>query len=362
MMFTVATETIERFGSVNTALLEPADEPYAIIPLHGKYGQGKVAKVSLEDVARVRRYRWYCSDRGYVYAYLPITYPRRTFKRLAMHRFILDAPDGVLVDHKKFDKLDNRRSKIRLATHVQNSRNVDRRGKRAKGCRGQYIGTRPHRKRWRAMIKLEGENKDLGSFFTEEEAAQAYDACCRYHYGDFAVCNFEGDEAYSVDEARGRARSRIATQSSKYIGVRWFASAQKWHVVVTHNGISHSLGHYEDEVEAAKAYDACGRYFFGASAPTNFPKGDCLSPNELHYQYLRNHFNAGKRTSAYEGVYQSGTRWRSAIVIDGRQTKVGAFSTEEEAAKAYDACVRFYYPVGSFTNFDGDELTTGTKD
>jgi hypothetical protein len=231
-------------------------------------------------------------------------------------------------------------------------RNVDRRGKR---IGGQYIGTRPHRKRWRAVIKFDGENKDLGSFYTEEDAARAYDACCRYHYGGFAVCNFEGDEAYSVDEARSRARSRIAVQSSQYVGVRWFIHAEKWHVAITQHGTQYSLGHYDDEVEAAKAYDTCARYFFGALARTNFPKGDCLSPNELYRRYLRNHFDAGKRTSAYEGVFQSGTRWRSAIVIDGRQTKVGAFSTEEEAARAYDACVRFYRPFGSFTNFEGTE-------
>ncbi len=46
--------------------LEPDNEPYAIIPLHGKYGQGKVTKVSLEDVARVRRYKWYGNPGGYV--------------------------------------------------------------------------------------------------------------------------------------------------------------------------------------------------------------------------------------------------------------------------------------------------------
>jgi hypothetical protein len=116
----MSTAAIKTTVRVLVIPLEPADEPYAIIPLHGKYGQGKVAKVSLEDVVRVRRYRWYCDARGYVQAYISITYPRRTFKRLLLHRFILDAPDGILVDHKEFDTLDNRRSKIRLATHAQN--------------------------------------------------------------------------------------------------------------------------------------------------------------------------------------------------------------------------------------------------
>ena len=40
-----------------------------------------------------------------------------------LHRFILEPPDGVDVDHKNLDGLDCRRKNMRLATSAQNNSN-----------------------------------------------------------------------------------------------------------------------------------------------------------------------------------------------------------------------------------------------
>jgi hypothetical protein len=344
-----ATKTVVR---VLVIPLEPDNEPYAIIPLHGKYGQGKVAKVSLQDATWARRYRWYATPEFYVVRY--ITLPgKRGFKMPRMHRDILDAPDGVVVDHIFHDRLDNRRGKIRLATHAQNSQNIVRQYERAKG---KYVGTRASWSKWSATVNVNGVKVNLGTYETEKEAALVYDACVRYHYGPLALCNFEGDEAYSVEEARRRAKSKkLARKSSRYRGVKWFQHGGKWHVDISHNGIRHSLGDYDDEIEAAKAYDACARYFFGGSAQTNFPKGETLSPRALYRRNLHSSFERGERTSIYEGVYLKGGRWTCSLKFDNKQKQIGYFASELEAAQAYDACARYYLPAGSFTNFEGTE-------
>jgi hypothetical protein len=329
---------------------EPDSEPYAIIPLHGKYGQGKVAKVSLEDVARVRRFRWYGNPGGYVIKYEQL--PGNKFRCVLMHRFILDAPHGVLVDHRYHDKLDNRRSMIRLADTFQNARNKRKR----KGSKIPYIGVARSWSKWRATIKIDDETYSLGNFHTPEEAALVYDACCRYHFGEFALCNFDGDEKYSVTEARARAdKRRLEEKSSKYVGLTWFSQISRWHAGIRYGGIDYSLGTYDNEVDAAKAYDACARYFYGAAAHTNFLQGESRSPAKQRRLSLQNHRATGRKTSSYNGVWRSRDKWAAAVYINSVQKVIGYFATEVEAAKAYDACMRFYHPVGSFTNFEGTE-------
>lgn len=63
-----------------------------------------------------------------------------------------------------------------------------------------------------------------------------------------------------------------------------------------------------------------------------------------HFSNLRwctrsqNAFNAKNKSgvSRFKGVTRCGTRWRSYITVDGKQTHLGCFATEEEAGKAYN--------------------------
>ena len=47
----------------------------------------------------------------------------KTFSSVKMHRLIMNASAGVQVDHANGDGLDNRRSNLRLCTHVENMHN-----------------------------------------------------------------------------------------------------------------------------------------------------------------------------------------------------------------------------------------------
>lgn len=81
---------------------------------------GQETRIDVADLPRVLTHRWhavwYPSLRGY--------YARasdRSGERL--HRFILNAPLGVDVDHKNHQTLDNRRENLRLASRSQNGQN-----------------------------------------------------------------------------------------------------------------------------------------------------------------------------------------------------------------------------------------------
>ena len=58
--------------------------------------------------------------------------------------------------------------------------------------------------------------------------------------------------------------------SSKYKGVSRFRRDKKWQVSIKNNGKLIFLGHFNNEVEAAKAYDKAAKRIFGEFAFCNF--------------------------------------------------------------------------------------------
>jgi len=104
---------------------------------------------------------------------------------LYLHRVIMAADDGVKVDHRDRDGLNNRRSNLRIATLSQNNANSFRPANRA-GFRGVVaVG-----KKWRAQIRRDGARVYLGLYETPEDAARTYDRAAREAHGEFATLNF----------------------------------------------------------------------------------------------------------------------------------------------------------------------------
>jgi len=158
--------------------------------------QGKVALIDDEDAPRVLAHKWtlLTINRKSKVTY----YARRSVmngdksrsaktRSVLLHRFILDAPDGVQVDHKNLDGLDNRRANLRLATNAQNHCNVPSRPSRI-GFRG--VEMLRHGNGYGARIKVNSELIRIGPFKTAEEAARAYDLMAKHYHGEFATLNF----------------------------------------------------------------------------------------------------------------------------------------------------------------------------
>lgn len=137
-----------------------------------------------EEDASVLKYRWYLSfhkdgSPKYVMASgKPTKY---------LHREIMKPPVGYEIDHINGNKLDNRRSNLRICKRSENLRNRSPFSSKStyKGVENQKGG-----KSWRAAITYDGIFIYTKSFDTEVEAARAYDKLASKLYGEFAKLNF----------------------------------------------------------------------------------------------------------------------------------------------------------------------------
>lgn len=127
------------------------------------------------------------SSTGDFYAWRTICLGIGIYHALYLHREVMQAADGVEVDHRNGDTLDCRRSNLRSATRVQNARNGRvRRASNTSGYKG--VSATPHG-RWRACIVVHARQIWLGSFRTKLEAAGAYDSAALSMFGEFARTN-----------------------------------------------------------------------------------------------------------------------------------------------------------------------------
>ncbi len=112
--------------------------------------------------------------------------------RHALHRLILGNPVGMQVDHIDRNRMNNRKSNLRVCTASQNTCNRSRPKKQLKSnYRGVAFYDRNLKKRYQARIKINGVRIYGPYFETEIEAAKHYDTMAKQYHGEFAVFNFQ---------------------------------------------------------------------------------------------------------------------------------------------------------------------------
>jgi hypothetical protein len=92
------------------------------------------------------------------------------------------------IDHIDGNQRNNRASNLRQATSSENGRN----SRSAKGSVSKFLGVgfKKANGKWTAQVQVGGRRVHVGYFATEDDAARAYDAAARLHYGQFANPNF----------------------------------------------------------------------------------------------------------------------------------------------------------------------------
>lgn len=159
------------------------------IPLHSIKYPGLVALVDEQDADEVLPYRWTVLCQPPYRRFYAATNVQQGKSLLRMHRLILGIDDPrVEVDHIDGNGLNNVRSNLRIATRLQNARNLSRRSDNTSGFKG--VSWRAKKGDWRAYIVCNGRQSHLGCFDNAEDAARAYDRAALERFGPFARLNF----------------------------------------------------------------------------------------------------------------------------------------------------------------------------
>lgn len=175
----MATESERPTKELLQGIVQPSGELYRLIPLT----KGQIAIVDIEDYERFCRFAWHAlwNPRGKTF------YASRkdsANKSHYMHREIMMAPVGVLVDHRDHNGLNNRRYNLRLASHSQNQFNHRTHAVNSSGTKGVHFVA--SRNKWAAYISAEGEHLFLGRYHSKREARRAYLKAAIILHGEFA--------------------------------------------------------------------------------------------------------------------------------------------------------------------------------
>jgi hypothetical protein len=185
----------------------------------------------------------------------------------------------------------------------------------AHGIVSQYTGVSwniGHRK-WLSRITIDGKHVGLGYHGSEEAAARAYDE----RAGPLGLpVNFP------VEEGQKQAMKQGA---SKFEGVHWNFDDKLWAAIGVKHGERVPLGTFETEEAAARAVDDHLVATLGLSRK-HFPVEGELRKVSVD------------QASEFVGVCRrpKAKKWGAVINIEGKTTRLGAFCSEEEAARAYD--------------------------
>lgn len=207
---------------------------------------------------------WYKSPYGYIMGWVEVCGQQMQVK---LHRLIMNAAEGVLIDHRDRDQANNTRQNLRPCSSGQNHANCC---KRTKGS-SRYKGVSWHKRlqKWRAIIA----GKQIGLFDNEDEAAQAYNEAAKEKWGEFALLNRIGEdwETTPIHKAPPRPfKLKVRYNPSGYRGVS--SSKNRWQARMRYQKKDIYMGTFDTREEAARAYDAKARELFGDAAILNFPE------------------------------------------------------------------------------------------
>lgn len=152
--------------------------------------KGEFALVDDEDYEFLMQWKWHFHS-GYA-ARWTSTKGKIKIRAVFMHREVAKTPAGKMTDHINLEKLDNRKSNLRICTHSQNQLNRLAKKSNPSGYKGIYWNKR--NEKWHAQASADGKQVHIGYFDDFVEAAKKYDEFSRKHHGEFAKPNFGGQK------------------------------------------------------------------------------------------------------------------------------------------------------------------------
>lgn len=153
-----------------------------LIPL---LNSGRKAVIDASDYGLIRRKKWMLNADGYVVARARNCDGSWTF--VLLHRFLMNPPAHLWVDHRNRDPLNCCRSNLRILSPSQSGANRGINKNNTSGYRG--VTWHRHAKKWVARIRQYGYLIDLLYSDNPMECARAYDSAAVRLFGEYAATN-----------------------------------------------------------------------------------------------------------------------------------------------------------------------------
>ena len=141
----------------------------------------EIVCVDVEDFDQIKGYRWYLDSDGYVIGYVE-------GKMVKLHRFITKCPRNKVVDHINRNKLDNRKSNLRICDINDNNKNHPKHSCNKSGYKNIYKVK--NKELWKVSIRANG--RDYFKYFKLNELEQAIewrDKTLKCVHGEYANLN-----------------------------------------------------------------------------------------------------------------------------------------------------------------------------
>ena len=143
--------------------------------------QGQFAMVDDDVYDDLNKYKWYANSSNKYFRAIRNIRINGKYTTVKLHRVIMSAQKGDIIDHIDGDTLNNQRSNLRFCTNSQNQHNSKINSNSTTG----YKGTTPHGKGYKAQIQHNGKPVYLGSRSTPEEAYELYKEASKKYHGEF---------------------------------------------------------------------------------------------------------------------------------------------------------------------------------